>query len=76
MKKHNPDDRRDNVDKIQFSIDHTIQNMEAAEEMMALTDDPQQKKSLKKKNKRRNDALKGMRNEIRDEATDKHHKNK
>ena len=42
--KHNPDDRRDNVDKLQFMINHTIENMEKAEETMELTDDPRQKK--------------------------------
>jgi len=25
--KHNPDDRRDNVERIQFNIDHTIKNI-------------------------------------------------
>ncbi|MDD3364528.1 MAG: small acid-soluble spore protein Tlp [Syntrophomonas sp.] len=74
--KHNPDDRRDNVDKIQNNIDHTIQNMEVAEEMLTLTDDPKKKKSLKDKNDRRRDALDGMKNEIKDEANDKQHKYK
>ncbi|PKM78018.1 MAG: small acid-soluble spore protein Tlp [Firmicutes bacterium HGW-Firmicutes-15] len=74
--KHNPDNRRDNVDKIQNNIDHTIQNMEVAEEMIALTDDPKKKKSLKDKNDRRKDALDGMKNEIKDEAKDKQHKYK
>ncbi len=76
MTKRNPDDRRDNVDKIQNNIDHTIQNMEVAEEMITLTDDPKKKKSLKDKNDRRRDALDGMRNEIKDEANDKQHKYK
>lgn len=68
MKKHNPDDRRDNVDRIQNSINHTIRNMEIAEEVMAETDNPRQKKDLKEKNARREDALDSMRNEIKDEA--------
>jgi small acid-soluble spore protein (thioredoxin-like protein) len=71
MTKHNPDDRRDNVDKIQNNIDHTIENMGIADEMIALTDDPKKKKALKDKNERRRDALSGMRNEIKDEANDK-----
>lgn len=70
-KKHKPDDRRDNVDKIKDHIDHTIQNMEIAEDMMRATDNRQTKSELKEKNKRREDALKGMKKEIRDEATDK-----
>lgn len=68
MKKHNSDDRRDNVDRIQNNIDHTIRNMEIAEEVMAETDNPKQKQDMKEKNARRKDALDGMRNEIKDEA--------
>ena len=63
-----PDDRRDNVDKIQFSIDQTIENMEQAEEDMIISDDPQQIKDLKEKNVRRQGALDNFRSEIRDEA--------
>jgi small acid-soluble spore protein (thioredoxin-like protein) len=71
LMKHNPDDRRDNADRIQKNINHTIQNMELADEMIAKTDDPKSKKDLKEKNERRRDALNGMRAEIRDEALDK-----
>lgn len=74
--KHNPDDRRDNVDKIQFNINHTIENMEKAEETMELTDAPRQKKAIKEKNARRKDALDGFRNEIKDEAEAKEHRYK
>ncbi|NLX89799.1 MAG: small acid-soluble spore protein Tlp [Syntrophomonadaceae bacterium] len=66
--KHNPDDRRDNVDKLQFMINHTIENMEKAEETMELTDDPRQKKAIKEKNIRRREALRGFSHEIKDEA--------
>jgi len=69
--KTKPDDRRDNVDKIKSHIDHTIQNMEMAEDMISDTDNPKTKRELKEKNKRREDALTGMREEIRDEAIDK-----
>lgn len=69
--KPNPDDRSDNVEKIQENINHTIRNMEAAEEMMAITDNPQTKAELKAKNKRREDALAGLRREIKDEADSK-----
>ena len=63
-----PDDRSDNVEKIQFNINQTIQNMEMAEDMLQKTDDPKMRKDLKDKNKRRDEALDGMREEIRDEA--------
>ncbi len=66
--KAKPDDRRDNVDKIQFNINHTITNHRQAEEMIEESDDPKLKKDLKEKNKRREESLKSMREEIRDEA--------
>jgi len=69
--KHNPDDRSDNVEKIQFNINHTIRNMELAEEMIEETDDPKTKKALQEKNERREEALNRMRAEIRDEALDR-----
>jgi small acid-soluble spore protein (thioredoxin-like protein) len=69
--KPKPDDRRDNVDKIQFNIDNTIKNYELAEELIAKTDDEDLKKTLKEKNKRRLESLDSMRAEIKDEAEDK-----
>lgn len=66
--KSKPDDRSDNVEKIQRSIDSTIRNMEAAEDMMARTPDGKMKQELERKNERRERALDGMRKEIRDEA--------
>jgi len=66
--KPNPDDRRDNVDKIEYNIGKTIQNIELANEMMDITEDDKMKQALKEKNHRRKEALKGMREEIRDEA--------
>lgn len=66
--KHNSDDRRDNVDRIQFNINQTIDNMEKSKVTAELTDDPIQKQAIKEKNRRRKDALDGFRNEIKDEA--------
>ncbi len=66
--KPNPDDRRDNVGKIQRNINRTIQNIEAAEEMIGMTSDPNMKKALEEKNDRRRAGLDNMRQEIRDEA--------
>ncbi len=68
MSKPKPDDRSNNVDRIQFNINHTIRNMEAAEELIEKTDDRKSKAGLEEKNDRRRDALQGMREEIRDEA--------
>jgi small acid-soluble spore protein (thioredoxin-like protein) len=71
--KHNPDDRRDNVDRIQHNINHTIQNMELADEMIEKITDPKTKADLREKNDRRREALNSMRAEIQDEAWDKEH---
>lgn len=69
--KNKPDDRRDNVDRIQHNISNTIHNIELAEEMIAITDDEKTKNTLTEKNHRRREALNGMREEIKDEAIDK-----
>jgi len=66
--KPNPDDRKDNVDRIQRNIDMTLHNIEAAEEMIDETDNPKTKEELRAKNERREQALKGFRKEIKDEA--------
>lgn len=64
--KPKPDDRSDNVEKIEYNIGKTIQNIELAEEMIAETNDTSMKNTLEEKNERRRDALKGMREEIRE----------
>ncbi|AGF59078.1 MULTISPECIES: small acid-soluble spore protein Tlp [Clostridium] len=69
--KNKPDDRRDNVDRIQYNIDKTILNCELADEMIAKTDDSKMKQTLEEKNERREEALEAMRKEIKDEALDK-----
>ena len=66
--KHNPDDRSDNVERIQENINDTIRNMELADEMIDKTSDSKTRKDLKEKNERRRDALEGFRHEIKDEA--------
>jgi small acid-soluble spore protein (thioredoxin-like protein) len=72
-----PDDRSNNVDRIKRNIDMTLHNIEAAEDMMSKTDNPTTKRELSEKNERREQALDGMRAEIRDEAHhQKHHSDK
>ena len=66
--KQNPDDRRDNLRKIQKNINHTIDNMEAAEEMTGKTDDEKTTNELRAKNERRRQALGSLRQEAKDEA--------
>lgn len=69
--KSKPDDRSDNVDKIQCSIDNTIENIQLTEDAIEMATNEKTKKELKDKNARREEALNSMRLEIRDEATDK-----
>ncbi|NLW65005.1 MAG: small acid-soluble spore protein Tlp [Clostridiales bacterium] len=73
--KANPDNRKDNVERIQRNINMTIRNMELADEMMGKTDNPKTKEELRAKNEKREQALKGMRGEIKDEADAKENKN-
>lgn len=69
--KPKPDDRRDNVERIEYNIGKTLENMELADEMIAKTDDEKLKKALQAKNERREEALRDMREEVRDEAIDR-----
>ena len=69
--KPKPDDRTDNVERIQFNIDNTIMNYRKTEDAIKITEDEKQRHELEEKNKRRDQALKGMRKEIRQEATDR-----
>jgi small acid-soluble spore protein (thioredoxin-like protein) len=69
--KNKPDDRRDNVDKIQNNITNTIENFHLAEEAIDKTDDEKMREALKQKNERRQDAINGLKAERRDEEIDK-----
>jgi len=69
--KPKPDDRSDNVEKLQHMIHDTIENMEAAEETLVHSDGLD-KEQIEKKNKRRKEAIEGYRAEIKDEHHDQH----
>lgn len=69
--KNKPDDRSDNVEKIQEHINNTLENIDLAEETMAEADNPQMKEQIAAKNRRREEALNNMRQEIKDEAQDR-----
>jgi small acid-soluble spore protein (thioredoxin-like protein) len=64
-----PDDRRNNVARIQRNIDRTLHNVEMANELIAETSDAKVKEAMEDKNERRQHALEAMRKEIKDEAT-------
>ncbi len=66
--KPKPDDRSDNVERIQYNINHTISNFRETEELIDKVDDPEERRALEEKNQRREQALSGMRREIKDEA--------
>ena len=66
--KPKPDDRRDNVEKIQYDINHTISNYRATKDLINETDDEVEKRQLEEKQKRRLQSLEGKRSEIREEA--------
>ena len=62
-----PDDRSDNVEKLQDMVQNTIGNMEAAEETMAFADG-KDLEAIKAKNARREASIEGFRKEIQDES--------
>jgi small acid-soluble spore protein (thioredoxin-like protein) len=66
--KPKPDDRSDNVEKLQSMIQHTIQNMEEAEESLEFANDDTQRAQIEAKNERRRESIDAMRSEIKDEA--------
>ena len=68
MMKPNPDNRADNVSRIQHNIDMTIENIHRADKMIGETSDQNMKQVLSDKNERRMDALDSLRQEIKDEA--------
>jgi len=66
-----PDDRSDNVGKIQDNIDNTVRNIRLTNEIIKDTEDSKRKEELKDKNQRREEALHGFRKEIKEEAAAK-----
>jgi small acid-soluble spore protein (thioredoxin-like protein) len=63
----NPDDRSDNVEKLQEMVHNTIENMEDAEAAMEFSSKEDQA-AIEAKNERRRDSIDAFRNEIKDEA--------
>ncbi|SHF54083.1 small acid-soluble spore protein Tlp [Ornithinibacillus halophilus] len=69
--KPKPDDRSDNVEKLQNMVQNTIENVEAAHETMRFASG-EEKEQIKAKNKRREEAIDGFRQEIKDEYNNQH----
>ncbi len=66
-----PDDRSDNVEKLQQKIHDTLENIAEAERTMEISDGLD-KEEIIAKNKRRREAIEGFRAEIKDEHRDQH----
>lgn len=69
--KPKPDDRRDNVSRIQNNINNTIANYRETEDLINNVDSDKEKRDLEEKNQRREQSIKNMKREIKDEAIDK-----
>jgi small acid-soluble spore protein (thioredoxin-like protein) len=69
--KNKPDDRKNNVDRIQHTIDNTIENFRLTEDAIEESDDEKYKGVLEEKNQRREESLDSLKAEIKDEAIDK-----
>lgn len=65
-RKPNPDDRSDNVEKLQKMIHDTYENIAEAEDHLEWASG-EDKENIKAKNERRREAIEGFRDEIKDE---------
>jgi small acid-soluble spore protein (thioredoxin-like protein) len=70
FQKPNPDDRSDNVEKLQDMVQNTIDNIDKAEETM-VNASSDEKQMIQQKNKRREAAIQSFREEIQDESADR-----
>jgi len=64
--KPNPDDRSDNVEKLQEMIVNTVDNIQKAEETMQNVSG-EDRAHIEAKNERRRESIDAMRSEIKDE---------
>ena len=64
----NPDDRSDNVEKLQSMVQNTIENIEEAQESMQFAG-PEEREQNEAKNHRREESIAAFRSEIKDEAS-------
>lgn len=66
-----PDDRSDNVEKLQDSIQDTIENFREGQDYLSEHADEisgEEKRQIEEKNERRLKAIEGQREEVKDEA--------
>ncbi|MBM7691387.1 small acid-soluble spore protein (thioredoxin-like protein) [Peribacillus deserti] len=62
-----PDDRSDNVEKLQEKIQNTLENISEAEASMAFSNEVEQQRILEK-NQKREESIQSMRIEAKEEA--------
>lgn len=65
--KPKPDDRSDNVEKLQTMVQNTIENMNEAEESLDFANE-EDRARIAAKNERRRESIDAMRSEIKDES--------
>lgn len=65
--KPNPDDRSDNVEKLQTMVQNTMTNIEEAEEAAACSNE-EERQRIQQKNHNREVSIEAMRSEIKDES--------
>ncbi|MDQ0227963.1 small acid-soluble spore protein Tlp [Metabacillus niabensis] len=65
-----PDDRSDNVEKLQTMVQNTIENIEESQDTMQFASE-KDRELIQAKNERREEAIQAMREEIKDEAQDR-----
>lgn len=66
-----PDDRSDNVEKLQRALSNTMENMRETKDYLKAHEgalDSSEQADLEAKNQRRETAIQGFREEIKDEA--------
>ncbi|WP_313800328.1 small acid-soluble spore protein Tlp [Cytobacillus sp.] len=65
--KPKPDDRSDNVEKLQTMVENTIENINEAEETLEFSN-AEDRARIEAKNERRKESIDTMRSEIQDES--------
>ncbi|WP_102275656.1 small acid-soluble spore protein Tlp [Cytobacillus massiliigabonensis] len=65
--KPKPDDRSDNVEKLETMVQNTIENINKAEETLAFSN-AEDRARVEAKNERRKESIDAMRSEIEDES--------
>ena len=73
---HKIDERKDNIRKIQETIENTQDNMEFADDMIETSMDAGQRRSLESQNERRAESIDDQQDALREQIIGKEKKNK